>query len=333
MLKLSSAVQVVPLAGRVIFVREQAVLEIKCEPEVNSLLSGLGIHESLQQVCKGLGKKHAASLLKELALANMLSFEETTWKDDVSARNEGWLALHTSRPVRAFDELKSKRVAIIGIGGIGSVVAQHLCGSGIKNFFLADPDHVASDNLNRQYMHTGMIGKSKVESASYWIKRTRPDAEVSTIESAIRSRESLQHIIDWSPDIVILAADQPRDLSSRLGMVLDKECIVWVTSGVSGDRGFWGPIVIPDVTACGRCSESLVLENVPDQIAPALNQCQPVKGSSGPVNSVIASFLSRDVVMYLAGVGKPSSLGARVILGMDGLPKADCLNMNRCDCW
>src|SRR5262249_10800834 len=58
------------------------------------------------------------------------------------------------RQVRAFGEagqraLASMTVAIIGLGGTGSVTAQQLAHLGVRRFVLIDPDRIEASNLNR----------------------------------------------------------------------------------------------------------------------------------------------------------------------------------------
>ena len=80
------------------------------------------------------------------------------------------------------DELFSKcRVAVIGLGGGGSHIAQQLAHLGVGNFVLADPDYVEGTNLNR------LVGATKKDVAKATpkttvsrrlIKRINPNAQV-----------------------------------------------------------------------------------------------------------------------------------------------------------
>ena len=61
------------------------------------------------------------------------------------------------------EKLKNSKVAIFGIGGVGSFVVEGLVRAGIGNFILIDDDKVCLTNLNRQIIATRKtVGKSLV---------------------------------------------------------------------------------------------------------------------------------------------------------------------------
>ena len=63
-------------------------------------------------------------------------------------------------------KLKDARVAVFGLGGVGSYAAESLARSGVGNLTLIDGDKIAPSNLNRQlYALHSTIGKDKTEAA------------------------------------------------------------------------------------------------------------------------------------------------------------------------
>ena len=54
----------------------------------------------------------------------------------------------------AMDKLKNRRVAILGLGGVGGYVGEALVRSGIGSFDLIDDDKICLTNLNRQIIAT-----------------------------------------------------------------------------------------------------------------------------------------------------------------------------------
>ena len=61
-----------------------------------------------------------------------------------------------------FARLAQARVAVFGIGGVGSYAAEALVRAGVGALDFADGDAVAASNLNRQLVAlTGTIGKNK----------------------------------------------------------------------------------------------------------------------------------------------------------------------------
>ena len=81
------------------------------------------------------------------------------------------------------EKLQKAKVAIFGIGGVGSYVVEGLARAGIGNFILVDNDEVDVTNLNRQIIATTKtIGKSKVEVAKERILEINPNAKVETYQ-------------------------------------------------------------------------------------------------------------------------------------------------------
>jgi molybdopterin-synthase adenylyltransferase len=91
------------------------------------------------------------------------------------------------RQVRAFGEvgqrsLEGLKVAIVGLGGTGSIIAQELVHLGVREFVLIDPDVVEVTNLNRvANAHHKDIGKTKVSIATEYIKKFSNRVAVSAI--------------------------------------------------------------------------------------------------------------------------------------------------------
>lgn len=79
------------------------------------------------------------------------------------------------------EKLKSARVAVFGIGGVGSYAVEALARSGIGGFLLVDGDVVAESNINRQLIADDTtIGMDKVLVAKERILRINPKAAVET---------------------------------------------------------------------------------------------------------------------------------------------------------
>lgn len=77
------------------------------------------------------------------------------------------------------DKLKNSKVAIFGIGGVGSFTVEALARGGIGKFILVDKDDVDLTNINRQIIATSKtVGKPKVEVAKERILEINPNANV-----------------------------------------------------------------------------------------------------------------------------------------------------------
>ena len=81
------------------------------------------------------------------------------------------------------EKLQNSKVAIFGIGGVGSYVVEGLARAGIGNFILIDKDIVSVTNINRQIIATTKtIGKPKVEIAKERILEINPLAKVEIFQ-------------------------------------------------------------------------------------------------------------------------------------------------------
>lgn len=77
------------------------------------------------------------------------------------------------------EKLNNAKVAIFGLGGVGSFVCEGLARSGVGNFILVDFDKVDESNINRQLIATvNTIGKYKVDLMKERIMEINPDANV-----------------------------------------------------------------------------------------------------------------------------------------------------------
>lgn len=103
------------------------------------------------------------------------------------------------------EKLNKSKVAIFGIGGVGSFVVEGLARAGIGNFVLIDHDIVSETNINRQIIATTKtIGIPKVEVAKMRILEINPDAKVEIIKEFFMpdSKEILDNSIDYIVDAI-----------------------------------------------------------------------------------------------------------------------------------
>ena len=81
------------------------------------------------------------------------------------------------------ERLKKSRVAVFGVGGVGSFTVEALARLGVEHLTLVDPDTVAESNLNRQLiaLHSN-IGEYKVDAAKARVLDINPDADVEALK-------------------------------------------------------------------------------------------------------------------------------------------------------
>ncbi len=80
--------------------------------------------------------------------------------------------------VANYERIKNRTVAIVGIGGIGSVTAEMLARCGIGRLILFDYDKVELANMNRMFYLPEHKGLYKVEAAKASLNKINPDVDV-----------------------------------------------------------------------------------------------------------------------------------------------------------
>lgn len=104
------------------------------------------------------------------------------------------------------EKLHTKKVAIFGLGGVGSFVMEGLARAGIGNFILVDKDKIDITNLNRQIIATHKtIGKPKVEVAKNRILEINPNARVEIFQEFFMPET--QGILDDTIDYIVDCVD------------------------------------------------------------------------------------------------------------------------------
>ena len=103
------------------------------------------------------------------------------------------------------EKLQKAKVAIFGIGGVGSFVVEALIRAGVSNFILVDKDVVDVTNINRQIIATNKtIGQPKVEVAKQRMLEINPEAKIQTYQEFFmpESEEILDNTINYVVDAI-----------------------------------------------------------------------------------------------------------------------------------
>lgn len=107
----------------------------------------------------------------------------------------------------AINKLKTKHVAVFGLGGVGGYVTEALARAGVGKITVTDNDVVSESNINRQIIAlTSTVGKKKTELWKERIKDINPEAEVETLDMFV-GRENADEIDFSAFDLVVDAVD------------------------------------------------------------------------------------------------------------------------------
>jgi sulfur-carrier protein adenylyltransferase/sulfurtransferase len=280
-------------------------------PELEAMIVALEAGVTLQEAL-GTGGAAGEDVLKLLERMRYIVPQPTTrWRGTRLDRQVAWLSAMGLDAEDAQERLCAARVAIFGVGGIGSVVLQHLIAAGVERLVLIDADRVEPSNLNRQPIYTpAQVGKLKVEAAAAYVAQHAPTAEVELHPCSVASCDALCSIMSSSPgpwDLLVIAADRPIDLVAG---VVSPFCRTTGVPAVGASCGLrsarWGPLITQE----GLPDDSLEDSDLPPPAPHAM------AASFGPTNAIVAGFLAKDVVTLLAG-GVPECRDTVMVLDFE----------------
>ena len=218
------------------------------------------------------------------------------------------------RQVRAFGVdgqriLSTLRVAIIGLGGTGSIAVQQLAYLGVRSFILIDPDDIEISNLNRVVgAYPDDIGRPKCEVAKRFIQQLSPGADIRKVNGDIVHTSIARHLVD--ADVILCCTDShgSRSVIQQVSYQYFIPCIdvgSTITTDAGEVTGIFGRVQLlgPDLP-CLWCSELLNPEEVRrDMMNEFERKADPyIQGSNVPAPSVISingTVVSMAVTMLL----------------------------------
>ncbi|KGJ90000.1 tRNA cyclic N6-threonylcarbamoyladenosine(37) synthase TcdA [Colwellia psychrerythraea] len=143
--------------------------------------------------------------------------------------------------------LKKAHFCVIGIGGVGSWVAEALARNGIGTITLIDLDDICTTNINRQiHALTDTVGMSKVDVMADRLKQINPECQVNIIEDFV-TEENLSSLITKDLDYVIDAIDSV-NIKTRLIAYCRGSKLPIITIGGAGGQIDPSKIEITDLS-------------------------------------------------------------------------------------
>jgi sulfur-carrier protein adenylyltransferase/sulfurtransferase len=216
---------------------------------------------------------------------------------------------HVSLPefgVTGQQRLKAAKVAIVGLGGLGSPAALYLAAAGVGTLGLIDGDRVDLTNLQRQVLYDeGDIGALKVQVASR--KLARMNSAVAIVPHAVRLDSSNAIDVLKQYDIVLDGTD---NFPTRY-LVNDASVLLGIPSVHGSVLRFEGRASVFG-TSDGPCYRCLY----PDPPPPGVVQdCQDA-GVLGVMPGLIGILQATEVIKWICRLG--NSLAGRLLI-LDGL--------------
>jgi len=160
-----------------------------------------------------LAQPRIDSMVNQFFKRNLLKsyFQDTGKEESHLNRQLHWLSHYHRDAHLAQLTFSRKKVLILGCGGTGGIIAQHLARSGLLNFVLIDGGKVDAPDLNRQMSYYPKhIGQFKVDVLSTELASIDFNIQCATHAEFIHSSDQLQQIVEQTkPDLIVNCADQP----------------------------------------------------------------------------------------------------------------------------
>ena len=116
----------------------------------------------------------------------------------------------------SFENISSKTVLVVGVGGVGGYVVEALVRSGIGKIIIVDGDMVDETNINRQIIAlSSTVGQSKVDVFEKRIKDINEKCEVIKINKFIDA-SNIDVLFDYEFDYLVDACDT---VSTKLALI------------------------------------------------------------------------------------------------------------------
>ncbi|XP_028034113.1 ubiquitin-like modifier-activating enzyme 5 [Bombyx mandarina] len=220
------------------------------------------------------------------------------------------MALKRMGIVNNYEQIREKTVAVVGVGGVGSVTAEMLTRCGIGKLILFDYDKVELANMNRLFFQPHQAGLSKVDAAAATLQNINPDVTIDAYNYNITTVDNFQKFCDTISkgsltggpiDLVLSCVDnfEARMAINTACNELDQK---WFESGVS-ENAVSGHIqfISPGESACFACAPPLVVATKVDE---RTLKREGVCAASLPTTmGIVAGFLVQNTLKYLLEFG------------------------------
>lgn len=225
--------------------------------------------------------------------------------DDFQQRFGGIARLYGTA---ALERFRAARVAVIGIGGVGSWTVEALARSGIGHLTLVDLDEICVTNVNRQlHAMDGQVGRQKTEAMAERVRAISPSCDVEILPTFFGDKNA-DEILGRGFDAVIDAIDSLRQKALLLARCKQLGIPV-VTCGAAGGRRDPSRIRIADLAhsahdallmqvrrelrthhgfpkaATGKKAKKFKIEAIFSEESPVFPQCDGSVSGEKPVGS------------------------------------------------
>lgn len=190
--------------------------------------------------------------------------------------------------------IADSRVAVVGVGGLGSPVALYLAVAGVGALTLIDNDTVSLSNLQRQILHAeGEVGNLKTASAASRLRAINTELEI-TLHPVLLSPDNAAGMLSGH-DIIVDCTD---NYAARylIDTISKAYRIPWVYGAVAGMQGA--------LSLFGGNSGRQFRDLYPE--SETLGTVTAGEGAiAGPTPGIVGSMQALETLKYLVGIPTP----------------------------
>ncbi len=146
----------------------------------------------------------------------------------------------------AYERLRMARIAVVGLGGVGSWTAEALVRSGVAALTLIDLDHVAESNINRQVQALGAtLGQAKGEALRQRIADIHPGCAVTVVDAFVEP-DNWPALLPQPVDVLVDACDQAHAKTALAAWALSGGT-AFITVGAAGGKRLPQAVEVADL--------------------------------------------------------------------------------------
>ncbi|KAE8123876.1 hypothetical protein FH972_018795 [Carpinus fangiana] len=227
------------------------------------------------------------------------------------------MALQRMGIVENYERIRDFSVAIVGIGGVGSVAAEMLTRCGIGRLLLYDYDKVELANMNRLFFRPEQAGMTKTDAAVQTLSDINPDVvlesytlNITTVQgfetfmSSLKNKSFRPSKEGIGVDLVLSCVDN-YEARMAVNQACNELSQTWMESGVSEDAVSGHiQLLVPGETACFACAPPLVVASGVDE---RTLKREGVCAASLPTTmGVVAGLLVQNTLKFLLKFGNVS---------------------------
>lgn len=254
------------------------------------------------------------------------------------ARNINFLGSFANTQVNKYElqhRLKTARIALLGLGGLGSHLLYDLAAMGCYDIRAVEFDRVELSNLNRQILYNEAdVGKLKAEVAAEHIQAFNSRLKLDVVPMRISSTEDVMDIIN-DREYVFCVADRPK---MKIIEWVNEACVrrqtKLIVGGLDTQRAlYWS--VIPGETGCAECWNHQTVQQDPISAGLLTEKRRLNIGGDNaafvPLVSLVAGLMLSEFVRMVTGIAPAVAAGRLMEIRFDSMEMQEAERWDKVD--